>query len=304
MFSTVRNFFMAGTLRRKLWASASLTKTHVVEMAWQVEAHWLWSTRHHSLQAAPAPVLIGGTGGSGTRVAARISQAAGVFMGRDLGQTCDAVQLMRGYSHRWGSYAQAGGGALSEIQREQMDRDLTASLLKHRDDIPHPGSPWGAKNPRFIFFLPHLHHCLPQVKFIHVIRDGRDIAFSKNQSQVNEVGALYLPDLEARLKTAPAPVRSIALWSQINLQVARFGRDTLGERYLQVRLEDLCADPRPVIQRIFAFLETTQPDLQAALAEVKPAASLGCWREQDPTLVSLIQREGQAGLKAFGYLDE
>ena len=37
---------------------------------------------------------------------------------------------------------------------------------------------WGDKTPRYIFDIPWLAEAFPQAKFIHIIRDGRDVASS------------------------------------------------------------------------------------------------------------------------------
>jgi hypothetical protein len=294
---------MTSATGHSVWIRARTLKKCVGDLVWHIEGPWLWRTRHEALRTAPPPLFIGGTGGSGTRVVARIAELAGVFMGTYLNHAYDALPTIRRYSEKWNEYVGAKGATLTQVQQRLMNQDLGAALIKHRARIPHPMSPWGVKNPRFIFFLSHLHHCFPELKFIHVIRDGRDMAFAERQYQLEGVGGLYLDDLKTRLCGAPAPVRSIALWSQVNLETARFGEGILGGRYLRIRLEDLCASPAPLIQKIFEFLDTSSPNLPAALSEVKPPSSLGRWRDQDPALLDRLHAEGRAGLGAFGYLE-
>ena len=146
--------------------------------------------------------------------------------------------------------------------------------------------------------MPFYNEMFPRMKFIHLVRDGRDMAFSSNQKQVEHYADLVL---EQRLHAAPLPVRSIATWSKVNLNARRFGEDNLKDRYLCVRFEDLCARPREHVTAIFEFLGTPAGKLEEAAREIAPPQSIGRWHEQDPSLLRDILREGREALAAFGY---
>jgi hypothetical protein len=92
---------------------------------------------------------------------------------------------------------------------------------------------------------------MPGLRFLHFLRDGRDIAFSKNQNQLNWHGRAVLGDELEKARTA---TRSLALWNRVNLAAAEYGERHLGPRYLRVRFEDLCSDPRVTVESIFEFL--------------------------------------------------
>ena len=85
-----------------------------------------------------------------------------------------------------------------------------------------PGRPWGWKEPRSIYLLPFLHRHLPSLRFLHVVRDGRDMALSANQNQLRKHG-----DAAAIPADLSPPERSIALWSWVNLTAARYGEEHL-----------------------------------------------------------------------------
>ncbi|BCW93430.1 MAG: hypothetical protein KatS3mg007_1324 [Thermoanaerobaculum sp.] len=53
-------------------------------------------------------------------------------------------------------------------------------------------SAWGWKEPRSIYLLPFWNELMPSLRFIHVIRDGRDMAFSANQNQLRKHGKCIL----------------------------------------------------------------------------------------------------------------
>ena len=48
------------------------------------------------------------------------------------------------------------------------------------------------KNPRSMFLLPFFDSYFPALKFIHIVRDGRDMAYSKNQNQLHKHGSTLL----------------------------------------------------------------------------------------------------------------
>lgn len=51
---------------------------------------------------------------------------------------------------------------------------------------------WGFKAPVSMLMVPAFNEVVPQgVKFLHVVRDGRDISFSGNQSPVNKFYATH-----------------------------------------------------------------------------------------------------------------
>lgn len=88
-----------------------------------------------------------------------------------------------------------------------------------------------------------------------------DIALSANQNQPHRHGDTVLGREFAR---EPMPVRSIALWQRTNLAAAAHG-EAMGERYLRIRFEDLCAFSDETIARILGFCELGAPPPRLAL---------------------------------------
>ena len=56
---------------------------------------------------------------------------------------------------------------------------------------------------------------------VHLVRDGRDMAYSKTSSRLEADGGPLIARTSTR---APGPVAPIALWSRINLVAAPTGR--------------------------------------------------------------------------------
>jgi Sulfotransferase family len=239
-------------------------------------------------------VVIGATGGSGTRVVALVLRRAGLFLGTELNASEDAWRFGE-FSDRWiNVYLGHREGQLPENVEQAMLGDLAALLNDHCRGL-EDGARWGWKEPRSIYLLELFHRRLPALRFLHVVRDGRDMALAENQNQLLRHGsAAPIPD------DAPPAVRSMALWSWINLRAARYGEAQLGDSYLRIRFEDLCARPVAVAGKVFSFAGL---DADAGLArdEVAPPATLGRWRATDPALVAELERAGGDALAMFGY---
>jgi Sulfotransferase family len=173
-----------------------------------------------------------------------------------------------------------------------MRQDLEATVSAHLAYLAEP-QPWGWKEPRSIFLVPFFHRHMPSLRFLHVVRDGRDMAFSTNQNQLRKHGP-------ATGISGSGPVDSITLWSRLNLEMADYGEEWLRSRYLRVRFEDLCAQPVETASRILAFFEL-EADPQLASTEVSMQASIGRWRREDRRVIFGLQQAAGTALARFGY---
>ena len=102
---------------------------------------------------------------------------------------------------------------------------------------------WGDKSPRYTLHLPFLDELFPNCQVIHVIRDGRDVVSSHRE----------------RWGYASA-YKATAKWQRY-IHTARAASATLGpDRYVEVRYEQLVADPKPELERILGFLDEPWDD--------------------------------------------
>jgi hypothetical protein len=248
--------------------------------------------------AALGPNVIGATGGSGTRVVARIVRAGGMYTGLRLNDYEDALDFSS-YFDRWiNRYLPERRAGTAATLEEEMTTDLRSVVAGHCADLPADAIRWGWKEPRSIYLLPFLRARIRTLRFLHFVRDGRDMALSDNQKQLRKHGEAAL----ARRVSWRQPVRSIALWSWVNQSAADFGERELGPDYLRVRFEDLCAAPQQTVERIYEFFGL-EGDVEAAASEVRPPGTVGRWRERPKRLVERLEREAEPTLRRFGYLD-
>jgi sulfotransferase family protein len=248
--------------------------------------------------AIPGPNIIGGTGGSGTRVVARIVRDGGMFIGTNLNKAEDALDFAD-HLDRWiNVFLASKMSASSPPSRDAMTRDLQRVLEKHLAPLHPTARAWGWKEPRSMFLLPFFHSQFPKMRFLHVIRDGRDIAYSTNQNQLRKHGRWLLDTTELR---ASESMQSLALWSRANLVTADYGENILRAQYLRIRFEDLCYQPVPVIIQIFEFFGLIGEVDHIARIEVRPPDSLGRWRTQERDTLAELHRVGHVALERFGY---
>jgi hypothetical protein len=246
------------------------------------------------------PTAIGATGGSGTRVLARLARGAGLFIGEDLNAAEDA-RPVGAFVRRWiGRYLADRGSPAWTATEAAMRRALEAAVAVHCAPLAGQPRPWGWKVPRSIFLLPFLDDAFPALKFVHLVRDGRDMAFSDNQGQLVSHGDAVL---DPGQDGWDAIRRSLALWSRVNLDAAEYGEREMGNRYLRLRFEDLCRDPEPSVRRLLDFLELDADAAALVRQEVHPPSSLGRWADGDPAVLADLRRIGGDALRRFGYAD-
>lgn len=238
-----------------------------------------------------APVAIGGLGGSGTRVFAALLQAAGIYIGDDLNTPLDNLWFTVLFKRaEWGRKPNPGipdpaevatsiilfqramteglANELSPSDRGLLAR-LRADLLPEGDwqcgaqtinadrlmaSLSSPGvagRPWGWKEPNTHVFLPHLDRHIQGFCYIHIVRDGFDMAFSNNTWQARHWGHLYSsPDT---LDVPPA-LQQMRYWTAANRAAIDYGVAHMPGRFLVVRYEDFCVRPNAHWARILRFL--------------------------------------------------
>lgn len=248
------------------------------------------------------PLVIGATGGSGTRVVARLARHAGYDLGRNLNEAEDALEFYR-FHEKWINRfvaAQRAGRQLSKLDAELMERDFESALEGHFSVNSRTERRWGWKAPRSVYLLPFIYRQLPDFKFIHVLRDGRDMVLSPNQNQLRKHGPAILSWQERWFRSPPE--RALILWERVNLQAAKFGQSELGDNYLLVRFEDLCQKPVETTVRVLDFLGARGNAEAIAREEISPPSSLQRWRNYPTKLIMKLEKIGGNSLREFGYL--
>lgn len=212
----------------------------------------------------PPPVVLFNKSHSGSRLAAKLLATGGVFMGAHQNQTRDALDLLPLVHYlvlrHYPDYGPALAGAdplLPEV--------LRASLERHVEGYdPAAGGRWGWKLCETTFILPIIAACFPQAAFVHLIRDGRDVAFSDHTGPSDAFwrklffGTAEIERWRGMPLTGSAYRRQPHLFNaQHWLASVGAGRKygaALGRRYYELRYEALCEAPETTGQALFDFL--------------------------------------------------
>ncbi len=254
------------------------------------------------MNGAAGPMFVGGVGGSGTRVVASLLRDFGWRLDGDLNDAFDNLwftllfkraDILHASPSDWSSLidlfvrAMSDGGArdsdaplVERIGREDRPqhpaawlRERASSLLAALAEGPKAGR-WSCKEPNTHVVLDRLLESLPTMRYILVMRHGLDMAWSRNTNQAMLWGAAFVG--------APwdgTPSYMLRYWCAAHRRALRLGASMPG-RFLVVRYDDLCRDPRSGIAEICRFAEcdetTVAPD---CWQRVVPAASMGRWRD-------------------------
>jgi len=225
-------------------------------------------------------------------------------MGSDVSDAIDSLPLAV-FLDVWANVYSSRARILTDEEARSLNTAMARSLLLAIDDHFGRQSPttrsWGWKEPNSIYLLPFLHDQLPEFRFVHLVRDGRDMAFSDNQSQLIKRGRSYWGYSPQRYHGQRE--RSVALWAAVNSEAAEYGERVLGDKYLRIKFEDLCSDPVSVVSRLYDFSGLTAEVEHIAREEVAPPSSLGRWRQQNPRVLRRIETVAELApaLTRFGY---
>jgi len=246
-----------------------------------------------------APIVIGATPGSGTHAIAHICHRLGYFMGSNLDTAFDSLDFNSFY-YKWiGTGLSKNIGNLSDENAQQMYHDFQESVNKHRANIPTVEAPWGWQNSHTIYMVPFIRVFYPEMKFIHVIRDGRDIAFNKSQKQIIQYAQIFLGD---NWKSLSLPSIAMLMWEATNLTIASYCENYMAKNYIRIRFEDLCENPHGITKRLLNFLNTKEINTSSLLRGIKVPADIGKWHNYPLDFVEELERLCSNGLVKFGYI--
>ena len=100
----------------------------------------------------------------------------------------------------------------------------------------HAKPRWGDKTPLYVRHMRLIQSLLPEARFVHIIRDGRDVALSHK-------GLWFGPD----------SIEEAARWWVSWIEEARSQSRHLSH-YLEIRYEDLVLETEATLQRVSAFV--------------------------------------------------
>lgn len=261
------------------------------------------------------PVVAFNKSHSGSRLLAQLLHDAGIAMGARINESWDSLDVLEVVEYLVTNYYPD----YSPLWRPDLPPDehlqalLAHAFARHRMRLD-AGAHWGWKLCETAYILPVIDYCFPGARFVHLIRDGRDVAFSDhrgpdspfwrkicfNTDRVHAAFGLRL--------SAPAYRRRTHVYNALHwVNSVRVGRDfgaMLRERYIEVRYEDLCTDFVATSSRVLRAVDA--PRVEEAVARLRGAVStkaIGKFRTMPARTLRQVVAIEKPLLLELGYLE-
>jgi hypothetical protein len=268
------------------------------------------------------PVVIGGVGGSGTRLIAQYLKEAGFHIGTDLNNANDNLwftllfkrietlssseeefdELLRIFINGMTGIANFSRHQVSLIEalaskdREQHPalwlKQRAKTLLSQTAEIK-ADERWGWKEPNSHIVLNRFADRLENMKYIHVTRNGLDMAHSENQNQLRLWGAHFMNET-----FDATPYSSLKYWCIVHKRALHIGK-SMGDNFLFLDYDGFCVNPEKGIKYLFRFLGLEVDSLMPKLiALVNPPDSRGRFKHYG---TEIFAEEDIAFVKSLGF---
>ena len=167
----------------------------------------------------------------------------------------------------------------------------------------------GDKSPGYVRYLPLLHELWPEAKFVHIVRDGRDVSLSVLE---------WRKGVTSYSTFEEDPYTTLGVWWEWYVQLGREGGEHVGAGlYHELRYESLIAEPERESVELCDFLDIpydasmlrfhegrtrSKPGLSAKHAWLPITGGLRDWRTTMEA-EGLLRFESAAGdlLEELGY---
>jgi Sulfotransferase family/Protein of unknown function (DUF1232) len=254
------------------------------------------------------PVIVYNAAHSGSRLLTRMLAAMGVYMGANLSDSEDSLDMAELVEHIVLGHAPDYARLFAEGD-PALDQLAITAVTEHLAGRP-PHARWGWKNCETGHALPVIARLFPRAQVIHLIRDGRDVAFSpfvapkhpywrKIYFGFAELRSWRGLAMTQRAYRAHGPLFNANRWVN-SVTLGRGYGAMLGERYCEVRYEDVVADPRGAAARIAAFLGLPAPGLSIEALGVE-SGRVGKWRALPEAETAEVLQLLAPTLTAFSY---
>lgn len=291
------------------------------------------------IKGLPGPIVVGGLGGSGTRVVEEILRQLNVDTGTDLNTAGDnrwftllcklprwdldarmpdspamrSLAVLETAMTGCSEFTAHDRKLVSESYRRSRrwwrhDRLVddrppawlqarVTSLFRSGSGEAPSASAWGWKEPNSHLFIPHLQaHFGDRLRYVHVIRNGFDMAQSRNQLQLTRWGSRFGLRQPA---TRPDPSAALDFWIRANEAAIENGNALPPSSFFLLRYDDLCANPREEITRFAEFLDLRPTeDVLRVLVRVPQSSRARRRAESD---LGLFGDDRVARVRALGF---
>ena len=275
------------------------------------------------------PFVVIGMHRSGTSLVSRILDKSGIMMGKDLQTDHESkffIQL-----NKW-IYQNAGADwarpkALEELidyapARKQVEEYLRIRIASSsskkfsgrnlKNGLFDMDSKWGWKDPRNGPSLPIWKDIWPEMKIIHVVRHGVDVAASLHSRSLKnwteDEGRFKKWTKMYKWRSSKSPIRkgqraatlthALEFWAE-QMDVEKKVIQSY-ENVLEIRYEDLLTSPAVVLKDIWNYIgkETDEKLLREIEAMVDYSRAFAYKQNEE---LSVFAQENESILERFGY---
>ena len=264
---------------------------------------------------------------SGTRLLVEILDKLGVFMGADRQADSESVAFMlinEGILHQCGAFWSEPMSAHFMLEQPNVVEQVAASAREalagqleayagptrwHLTTSSKELPPFGWKDPRNTFTLPVWKQVFPNLRAIHIVRHGVDVAASLARRHAKALRAATGEPVPSALtvirdhalgilssRRGWTLAEALTMWEQY-VEKARQESAALEERALEVRYEDLLLQPERVVPTIAKFCRVPARDA-LPLEGLEPSRAFAFRR--DPELAAFAGSAREA-LARYGY---
>ncbi len=265
------------------------------------------------------PIIVGGLGGSGTRLIAQCLQTLGFFMGEHLNHAQDNLyfgllfkrqDILRLSKPEFSELVAIFYNATFKLQAfDQQQLALIQAALALKPNRPQlqrivkllttqtyaarEYPLWGWKAPNTHLVLARLNQAIPQMQYIYVARNGLDMAYSNNTKQLELWGELFFP--QGYQITPYYQLKYWCLAYQRLLQQAA----TMQNRVMILNYDDFCANPSAGLKQLATFVgySITATQQQQLLQLITVSKSTNRFHQYDlttldPADIQLVKKFG------------
>lgn len=153
---------------------------------------------------------------------------------------------------------------------------------------------WGWKAPNSHVIMKELMNAYPKMKYIMVVRNGLDMAYSDNQGQLALWGPVLFNKKELRKGWEKSPRLSLKYWCMVHQRILQ---DSKGKNFLWLDYDQLCMNPDKYLPILFDFLEISHDYIESVKPMIKISSGIGRYKEHNDK----FDQEDIDFVKELGY---
>lgn len=251
------------------------------------------------------PVILMGRGKSGTRLMAWACSKLGLSLGTSASLPAGDIdhrpfrEVIKVLARRNLDVQTLGEVREAELILFQKSAYEAAHWLRLQPGGEHG---WGWKWPETYLLAPYVFATFPHGRYIHMVRDGRDIAFKHHSTDdaSRKLGRAVLAHLG--VSGAPRYLQNAVSWEfQVN-SYRTFAQVIPPAQRFEMTYEQFCSDPQGMMQRIAEFLHLPMTDAcRAYIDGTLTAGQIAQYRDADPVQLAAVEARIGPTLKALGY---